>query len=292
MWAGVELGGTKIVCGYGNDPEKPSNITQFVTGLPDTNVRQIKQFLFADPTIKTQFEALGVAAFGPLELDPTSRNYGQVLNTPKVAWADFALLTELQQSLGLPTAITTDVNAALLAEHHYGAAQDTEHAAYITIGTGVGAGLLSQGRLVQGFTHPEIGHMRVPNHGLTGHCAFHGDCVEGLVSGPAIAKHTGQAAELLTDDHTIWQSVSKVIADLCVNLLLSFAPQKIIIGGGVMSRPNLLDLVRHHAEDRTGGYLTLKTPIEDLIVTPALGGNSGITGALLIAQSTKQEYSK
>lgn len=287
LFGAIEVGGTKIVCGVASDPTNFIVTKRIPTRDPETNLLEIVEFFEACIAEHGDLASIGVASFGPIDIDPKSDSYGTFLKTPKVGWSEFALKKHLADALSVPVSITTDVNGALLAEAAFGAAQGVSNAVYVTVGTGLGGGILVNGDLVSGFMHPEIGHMRIPSNGIVGSCPFHGNCLEGLVCGPAIAKRAGRDAQLIDADDAIWGEVAVNLADMCVNLLTVLSTELIIIGGGVMGVEGLLSKIRKQTEKRLSGYLPIDSrvgSIEKLIVLPSLGDQSGLTGALLLAK--------
>ncbi len=203
-YGAIEAGGTKWVCAVGNGPDDISSETRFPTTTPAETLRRTIAF-FQEFQRGGRLDAIGVGSFGPVDLDPRSPTYGSITSMPKPGWANVNVVGTLRQALGVPVAFDTDVNAAGLGEYRWGAAQDCEVVIYLTIGTGVGGGVLIQGRPLHGLLHPEMGHMRLPHDRqrdpFPGNCPYHGDCLEGLASGPALAQRWGRPAETLGADH-------------------------------------------------------------------------------------------
>jgi len=287
MLAALELGGTKIMCGIG-DGQKLLSLIRFSTTDPAENFAEINEFLSNSSSQYGDIEAVGVAAFGPININPASSDYGRILNTPKPGWQNYSIYSALKQQFDVPVSISTDVNGALLAEARWGAAQGVKNCCYITVGTGVGAGIMVNGELVNGALHPEVGHSLVPNRLEQGHCQFHDSCVEGFVSGPAIAKRAGVAAESLPIDSPIWDDVAQTIAILCVNMMMTLSTERIILGGGVMHRSGLINKVRKHFMRGVNNYLDIDQlvgGVEQLITTPMLVDNSGLMGAMLLGDN-------
>ena len=234
--------------------------------------------------------ALGIGGFGPLNLDPRSDRYGWIMETPKTAWRYYPLKPAFEEKLGVPVGIDTDVNAAALAEARLGAAKGKESCLYVTVGTGIGGGVIVHGKPVHGLMHPEIGHITVapmPDDPMPeGVCPYHPHCLESLASGPSIQKRWGVSARELPEGHPAWELESAYLAQLCANALLTFSPEKIVLGGGVMQRKFLLPLIRRKTLKLLNGYIAhpaVEAGLEDYIVTPGLGTRSGITGAWLLA---------
>jgi fructokinase len=293
--AGIELGGTKTIVVRGM-PGAIRDRVEFPTSSPDTTLTHAADIL-ASWHGERALAALGIASFGPVRVDVRAPDYGEILTTPKPGWSGVSVLGLLCERLGLPTAIDTDVNAAALAEYALGAAQNCATMVYVTIGTGIGAGILVNGMPVHGILHPEIGHLRLrraPGDRFAGHCPFHGDCVEGLVSGPALAaRFARHPAEVPTDDPA-WQPVAADLAELLASLILSYSPQRIVIGGGVAQRQaHLLAAAAAAVPRLLAAYLTDITvnQLRELVVTPDLKDNAGPTGALLLARRASEATS-
>lgn len=291
LLGGVELGGTKCICFIGSAPDDIRAQVSIPTGAePRTTLRRIVDQLNAWQAAHGQIAALGIASFGPVDLATRSSTYGFITSTPKPGWRFVDVAGPLMRAFGVPTRFDTDVNGAALAEGRWGAARELADFAYVTVGTGVGVGLVVNGSLVYGFGHPELGHVRVARmaeDGWPGACALHGDCVEGLASGTAIAARTGMPAEQVPADSVVWQPVAHALAQLLHTLVLATAPRRIILGGGVtQSRPELLARVRTLLLQSLNGYLPLEElagPIEQYIVAPGLGALAGPLGALALA---------
>jgi fructokinase len=289
---GLELGGTKAVCVVGTGPDDIRAEARVPTTAPAETLGRIVGF-FARQAAEQPLAALGVASFGPLDLDPRSATFGFITTTPKQPWRQFDLVTSLRQALGTAIALDTDVNAAALAEHRWGRGRDVDVLVYVTVGTGIGGGVLVAGRPLHGLVHPEIGHLRVPHDrgrdAFDGVCPHHGDCLEGLASAPALAARWGQAPERLPDDHPAWALEAEYLALGLANVVLTVSPQRIVLGGGVMARAGLLPLVRTRLRAVLGGYVqsrALDEGIDDYLVAPALGERAGVLGALALARDT------
>ena len=281
----LEAGGTKMVCSIGNLKGGILQRASFPTTDPETTVSQIAGFI-------RQFNvsALGIGSFGPLNLNPDSPTYGCITSTPKPGWSHYPLMPELQRRLGVPTAIDTDVNAAALAEFELGAGKGKKSLLYVTVGTGIGGGLVAEGNLVHGLVHPEIGHMFLAplesDPMPRGVCPFHSGCLEGLASGPSIEKRWGLSAKLMSEDHPAWELEAAYLAQMCANMILAVSPEIIVLGGGVMQQMHLFPKIREKTIALLNGYVASDrvTPegISSYIVPPALSVNSGVTGALLL----------
>ncbi|WP_343617031.1 ROK family protein [Novosphingobium sp.] len=286
----IEAGGTKIICGIG-DAEGSRETIRIPTSNPETCVSQILAFFREGQQKYGPMEAVGLATFGPVDLDPSSPTWGHITTTPKPGWQGADLRGMIAQGIGLRVEVDTDVNAAALAEAFVGAARGSQSAAYITVGTGIGVGLVSGGRTIIGRGHPEIGHILPRRHGahdnFAGVCPFHGDCYEGLASGPAIIAAWGGSLAELPGDHPAWDAQADYLGQLCASLILSVAPEHIVIGGGVMAYEHLLVAVRRETARRLGGYASLWADPEILdarITAPGCIEPAGLVGAYLLAQ--------
>jgi fructokinase len=292
--AGVELGGTKCICILGTGPNDIRAQQRLPTSDPATTLDRIEALLAQWWSEHGTFTTLGIASFGPLDLKVGSPTYGYIKATTKPRWSHTDVAGRLSRRFAVPTAINTDVNGAALAEGRWGAAQGLDNFAYITVGTGVGVGLVVNGAPVFGCAHPEMGHIRVvrlPGDTFAGSCLFHGDCVEGLASGTAIQARVGRAAEQIPPDHFVWNAIAHALGQQVHNLVLTTAPQRIIIGGGVMtSQPHLLSRVREQLRGSLNGYVEVDELLGNLdryIVTPGLGDLAGPLGALTLASKSE-----
>lgn len=288
--AGVELGGTKCVCLLASGPEDVRDEVRLPTTTPDETLGAIEAVL-ARWRDRQDVAALGIGSFGPLELDDRAANFGAIVTTPKPGWSDTDL-TGLARSLKTPFAIDTDVNGAALAEGLWGAAQGLRSFAYITVGTGIGVGSIVNGQSVRGLGHSEAGHLRVGRIAgdvWPGSCPYHGDCVEGLAAGPALLARTGLPGETLAADDPAWEMVVQALAGLLHNLVLTTAPERILIGGGVFGgQEHLFPRLRSALIDSLAGYATadrIAARIDDFVVPPGLGGMAGPLGAIALGQT-------
>jgi fructokinase len=288
-YAGVELGGTKCVAILATGPDAIIARESVPTTSPDETLGRIEQLLSGWRSGQG-FSALGIGSFGPLDLDPRSPGYGRITSTPKPGWRGTDVLGRLQKAAGVPTAFDTDVNAAALAEMRWGAGRGLDDFAYITVGTGVGVGLIVNGKPTRGFGHCELGHIRVarlPGDDFAGSCPFHGDCVEGLAAGPSLKARAGECVQQLGPDDPVWQSVAWAIAQLCHAIVCAAAPRAIAIGGGVVeNQPHLLERIERMLVDSLNGYVQLPAG-EDYVRPPALGTNAGPLGAIALAMSAE-----
>lgn len=289
--AGVELGGTKCVCVLASGPSAIRDEQRIATGTPRQTLAAIHEVLSRWQQ-EHGFAALGLASFGPLNLEPGSPGFGRVVGTPKAGWDDVALLASFRD-LRVPMGLDTDVNAAALAEGRWGAARGLHTFAYVTVGTGVGVGIVAAGRTLRGLGHAEAGHQRVPRlagSSWPGNCPFHGDCVEGLASGPAIEARVGIAAAQLSADHPAWAEVVHTLAALFHNLVLTVVPERIVAGGGVLGgQGHLLPRVRQALVESLAGYAhapRIAERIDTFLAAPGLEGRSGTLGAIALAQLT------
>jgi fructokinase len=289
LCAGVELGGTKCICVLGTGPDDVRAEVRLDTRQPAETLaaigRTVSQWCSAHPV-----RALGIASFGPAELDPQSTHFGSLLGTPKPGW-DAVPIVAAFRDLGIPVGFDTDVNAAALAEGLWGGARGLGSFAYVTVGTGIGAGSVVGGRSLRGLGHSEAGHMRVARlHGDTwpGSCPFHGDCAEGLASGPAIQARTGMPAAALPADHPAWNAVAHALGGLFHNLVLATVPERILAGGGVMAgQPQLLGRARAALIHSLNGYAhaaRIARAPERFLCPPQLGERAGSLGAIALAR--------
>lgn len=289
LYGGIEAGGTKFVCAVASGPGDVRVETSFPTTTPMETLGRALDF-FQEASDGRQLGSLGVASFGPLDLDPHSAAFGYITTTPKAGWSFVNVLGMLRGALGIPVYMDTDVNAAALAESLWGAGRGRDPLVYITVGTGIGGGLLCRGGPVHGLQHPEIGHMYLP-HDLSvdpfpGACPYHGDCLEGLAAGPALAKRWGQPAETLPADHPAWNLEAHYLGLALSNLTCTVAPQAIVLGGGVLEQPHLLERIRAETERALNGYIVspwLKPGLEAYIVAAGLGRRAGVLGAIALA---------
>ena len=285
-WAGIELGGTKCVAILARGPDEVLARDTVATTTPEETLGALAGMLS-----KWQFDALGVASFGPVDLDRESATYGRITSTPKPGWAGTDVLGPLQRAAGVPAAFDTDVNGAALAEMRWGSGRGFEDFAYVTVGTGVGVGLIANGHPMRGFAHCELGHIRVARLSgdeFAGSCPYHGDCVEGLAAGPSLIARVGaeRVSELAADD-PVWTSVASSLAQLCHAIVCAAAPRAIAIGGGVIdNQPHLLERIKAMLVESLNGYMTLPAGA-DYIRPPALGRDAGPLGAIALAMKAR-----
>lgn len=281
--AGIEGGGTKFICGIGDEQGNILASTRIETSTPEKTMQEVIRYLK-----NYSFDAIGMGVFGPVDLNIDSPSYGQILNTPKEQWKFYDILDTLKKEFDIPIKIEHDVGVALLAEMQWGAGRGLKHAVYYTVGTGIGAGLYLDGHLYHGELHSESGHMQIPLHsndtGKGGVCPFHGSCLEGLVSGPAIEKRYGKKAETIPEDDKVWDFVAFYLATMCVNTMFCFSPSRIILGGGVMNQKFLFPKIRMKYLEILSGYDQKEIFVhsESYIVPPELENNAGLQGAFLL----------
>jgi len=283
-FGGIETGGTKTVCAVGSGPDDVRAGACFPTTTADETLARAAAFFR-----EHRPAAVGVASFGPLDLDPASPTFGSITATPKPGWSGADVVGALRRALVVPVAIDTDVNGAALAEWRWGAGTQCDPLVYVTVGTGIGGGAVVGGRPLHGLAHPEMGHMRVPRapgDDFAGWCPFHADCLEGLASGPAIQARRGLPPEALAVDDFVWTLVARYLALGLANVVTVLSPQRIVVGGGVLRHPTLLGRVRAEVRAILAGYVrvaALAGAIEEFIVAPALGERAGVLGALALA---------
>lgn len=281
---GLEARGSKMICAVGTEDGVLLDQTIIPTRGPKETMEDVIAY-FRDKEI----EALGIASFGPVDIHKNSDTYGYILDTPKEAWQHFNLLGTIREALQVPVELETDMNGACLGELTFGCAKGLDSVVYVSIGTGIGAGIAVNGQLLHGMIHPEAGHMllrRHPRDGYEGRCPFHATCFEGLASGPAIEERWGRPAEELHNNATVWEMESHYIAQAMVNLILIMSPRVIILGGGVMKNEALFPMIRKRVKKILNGYLNTDE-MEDLdkyIVPASLKGNQGVMGCIELAR--------
>ncbi len=283
MFGALEAGGTKMVCAIGEENGKILEQVSIPTRMPGETMPEIIRY-FKDKDIK----ALGVASFGPVDPDPASPTYGYITSTPKPGWHMYDLLGALRKEFPIPMGFDTDVNGSLLGEVTFGASKGISDAVYITIGTGVGMGILSGGQLVHGMLHPEAGHYRMirhPKDRFEGRCPYHKACLEGMASGPAINDRWGVSAKELGDRDEVWEMEGYYLAQACMNLILTVSPKRIILGGGVMHQEKLFPIIREKTAEMLNGYVKTKEleDMEHYIVPASLNDDQGIMGCIKLA---------
>ena len=278
---GIEAGGTKWLCAVGTGPGELAATETVPTTTPVETIGRAIAFFEREGPVR----AVGIGSFGPVDLRPGSPTWGSITTTPKTGWADTDVAGVVGGKLGVPVAFDTDVNAAALGEHRWGAARGLDTFCYVTVGTGIGGGAIAGGSIVHGLLHPEFGHMRIP-HDLDvdpfpGACPFHGDCWEGLAAGPAIEARWGRPPRELGAEDPAWLLEARYVALGLVNVVAVLSPERIVLGGGVMDVPGLLALVRTEVDALLAGYAATE------IVPPGLGPLSGVLGAIALALSAR-----
>lgn len=291
MYGGVEAGGTKFVCVVGSGPGDLQAEARFPTTQPEETLNHVIAF-FQEHSSPSELAAIGIASFGPVDLNLNSPTYGYITTTPKPGWANTDIVGPLQQALGVPVIFDTDVNGAALGEYRWGAAIGADPCLYITLGTGVGGGAIVNGLPLHGLLHPEMGHIRLPHDWardpFPGVCPFHGDCFEGLASGTAMNRRWNIRAENLPEDHPAWELEAHYIAQAVSNLVCTLSPQKVVLGGGVMQNLGLFPLVHRQVRELLNGYIAspaILDHIEDYIVPPGLGNQAGGLGSIALAMT-------
>ncbi len=281
----LEAGGTKMVCAVGDEHGCLTDRVTFSTETPEVTMPQMIAYFK-----KFQIEALGIGTFGPADLNPASKTYGYITTTPKPAWADYNIRSAFADALQIPVGFDTDVNAACLGEAAFGCLQDVTNGIYITIGTGIGIGVLAEGKLLHGMLHPEGGHILLARHSsdtYPGSCPYHTSCFEGLASGPAIEGRYGRKAIALKEIPEVWELEAEYIAKALVNYILILSPERIVLGGGVMHQEQLFPLIRRKTAELLNGYIKTKQldNLDSYIVPPSLNDNQGVLGCLKLAHS-------
>ncbi|MCL6572120.1 MAG: ROK family protein [Bacillus sp. (in: Bacteria)] len=286
VYGAIEAGGTKFVCAISNDQFEIIERISFPTMSPEETLNSV--FTFFD---HYSLKSIGIGSFGPIDVNKNSKTYGYVTTTPKLGWSNFDFVGSVKDRYQIPVAWTTDVNASAYGEIKKGNARGCDSCLYITVGTGIGAGAVINGKLLEGYGHPEMGHLLVrlhPDDTYSGSCPYHGCCFEGLASGPAIEGRYGVKGHLLEKETRVWEMEAYYIAQALVNYTLILRPEKVILGGGVMKQKQLFPLIRNEFTKLMGNYIP--TPeLNHYIVEPGLGDDAGISGCLLLAAETLLE---
>jgi len=289
IYGGIECGGTKFVCATGDESGRMAARSEFPTTTPAETIARAVEFFRGQPEPP---RSIGIGSFGPVDLDPASSRFGYITSTPKSGWRDTDLAGAIGRATGVPVAFDTDVNTAALGEFRWGAAQGLDTFLYLTIGTGVGGGGMANGRLLHGLIHPEMGHIRVPHDVVAdpypGGCPYHGDCLEGLVAGPAIEARCGRRGETLAPEDPAWDLEAHYIALGLATWICTLSPQRIILGGGVMRQAHLFGRIHAKVLALLNGYIQAPEILEHIaqyIAPPALGGDAGVLGAIALATS-------
>lgn len=295
LYGGIEAGGTKFVCAIGSGPEDIREEVQFPTTTPTETLAQVLEYLRAQHA-QSPLHGIGIASFGPVDAKPDSPGFGRITTTPKSGWGNTELVAPIRDALQIPVGFDTDVNGAALGEHRWGAAQGLDTFVYLTVGTGIGGGAMVNGELLHGLMHPEMGHMLIPHDWdadpYAGNCVYHGDCLEGLASGPAIEQRWGFSPRELPAGHPSWHLEAHYLALALVNIVCILSPQRIILGGGVMKQTHLFAKIREKMQTLLNGYIQQPEILENLgeyIVPPQLGNRAGVLGAIALAQDAEAQ---
>jgi fructokinase len=286
MLGAIEAGGTKFVCAVGDEKGNIFERVKIPTTIPEETIPKVLEFFH-----KYSIDAVGIGSFGPIDVNWESPTYGSITSTPKVGWKEYPFVKKMKEALSVPIGFNTDVNAAALGEARYGAAKGLDSCLYITVGTGIGAGAIVQGKLLQGFSHPEMGHILVRRHPedrYKGKCAYHQDCLEGLAAGPAIEERWGDKGDKLIEREEVWNLEGYYLAQALMQYILILSPKKIILGGGVMNQKQLYPYIYQYLSGLLNEYVSLPE-LSSYIVGPGLGDDAGITGALILAQEAYEE---
>lgn len=290
LYGALEAGGTKMVCAIGDENGNILHRVSIPTRTPAETMPEMIAF-FRQHSIR----ALGIGCFGPIDLDRRSATYGCITTTPKLAWQYYPIVAEFEKELGVPVGFDTDVNAAALGEATFGCTQGLENSIYITVGTGVGVGVIANGKPYHGMIHPEGGHIllhRHPEDPMTGSgCPFHENCLEGLAAGPSLEKRWGVKGAELSDREDVWTLEAYYIGQAIVDYIMILSPQRIVLGGGVMHQSQLMSLVRKEVELQLNHYILGKglDDLDSYIVSPSLNDNQGAMGAIQLAIDADKE---
>jgi len=291
LYGGLEAGGTKFVCAIGSGPGDIRDEIRFPTTTPEETLGQAVAFFERHHT-ENPLQAIGIASFGPVDLNLDSSTYGYITKTPKPGWSNADVVGAISKVVDVPVGFDTDVNGALLGEYRWGAAQGLENSIYLTIGTGIGGGAMAGKKLIHGLVHPEMGHIRMVRNferdPFKGFCPFHGDCFEGIAAGPAIEQRWGQRAETLPTDHPAWDLEADYIAQALHAFICVLSPQRIVLGGGIMNQSQLFPLIRTKVQTSLNNYVhhpAILEHINTFIVPPKLGNQAGVLGAIALAQA-------
>lgn len=286
LYGGIEAGGTKFICAIGESGGVLKERVEIPTKDPETTLSDVFQFFS-----KFQLKGIGIASFGPIDIKQDSDTYGYITNSPKLKWRNFPILQTIEQKLSVPAGFDTDVNSAVLAENRLGAAKGLDSCIYITVGTGIGVGAIINKKLLKGISHPEMGHIFVRRHpadSFKGVCPYHGDCLEGLASGPAMEQRWGIPASQLEETHEAWKLEAYYLAHAIAQYILILSPKRVIIGGGVGKQTKLFPLIYKELQFILNEYLPfsqVKDEMNTYIVSPELGCDAGSIGSLLLAEN-------
>ncbi|WP_319415785.1 ROK family protein [Marispirochaeta aestuarii] len=290
LLAGIEAGGTKFVCAVGYSPVEILRETRFPTTTPEETMMRAYEFFSGCEKDLGPIASLGIGSFGPVDLDLSSDTFGNITSTPKILWADTDIVGFFTNRMNVSVAFDTDTNAAALGEGRYGAGRGCDTFLYLTIGTGIGGGVVVDNKALHGLVHPEVGHIRVAprrDDPFPGTCPFHGSCLEGMAAGPAIEARWGRPGIELPEDHPAWDLEAWYLAQGLASMVLMLSPRRIIMGGGVMHQPQIFPAIRRYLKEFLNGYVDrpeITEEQEDYIVFPERENRAGITGALLLAE--------
>lgn len=294
LFGAVEAGGTKFVCGVGTAKGELLETMRISTEHPESTLADAVKALRALQGRHGLLAAIGIASFGPLCLNKASPDWGKIVETTKPNWSHTNVVKPFQRAFGCPVAFDTDVNGAALAEHRWGAARQSDVSVYVTVGTGVGAGIVVNGVPLHGMRHPEAGHLMPRRHQnddeFSGVCPFHGGCVEGLASGPAILKRWGVPLSQLANDHVGYDVVAWYLGQLAASLIATLSPQRIVFGGGVLRTPGLIDGIRRAVRRIDAGYSCSPDELMSRITLPGCGEHAGVLGAIALAEQACQVH--
>ena len=291
LYAGIEAGGTKFNCVVARSPTEVIARATFPTTTPEETLLATSDFFIEQSRTHGELTSLGLACFGPIDLHIDSPQYGHITATPKKYWSNCDVVSHYENALSIPVVFDTDVNGAALGEQLYGAARGLDDFVYVTIGTGIGAGVVANGRPINGMIHTEIGHMLVSRERERGTfkniCPFHESCLTSVAAGPAIEARWGKKGNDLPEDHEAWDLEAYYLAVMCFNLTLCFSPNRIILGGGVMKQTQLYPKVRQHFKELMNGFMLPSVSLQEYIVAPGLPERSGEVGAIALAQKVE-----
>lgn len=282
MLGAIEAGGTKFVCAVSDEELIIQDRVTVPTTQPEETMQNVYDFFD-----QYELDSIGIGSFGPIGVNKHSESYGFITTTPKIAWQNVNFVGLIKERYEIPVGWTTDVNAAALGELKKGAAQGKSSCIYLTVGTGIGGGAVIDGKPLEGFGHPEMGHLLVKMYEqdtYEGFCPFHENCLEGLAAGPAIEKRYGKKAQDLADNKEVWEIEAYYLAQALVSYTLILSPEKIILGGGVMKQKQLYPLIRQEFKKLLNGYVEIPD-LNEYIVSPGLGDDAGITGSLILAKN-------
>lgn len=277
----IEAGGTKFICAVSDEDLNIIDKVRINTTIPEDTMPLIIDFFK-----KYKVDSIGIGCFGPIGVNPRDKNYGKILSTPKTSWINYPFLEKIKEYLNVPTFWTTDVNVAAYGEYKAGAGKNLNNIVYWTVGTGIGAGIINNGNILTGSSHPEMGHILVVRNQfdhIKGICSYHFDCLESLACGPAIEMRSGVSPENLSKNSKQWNIEAFYLAQACLNATMTLSPEKIIFGGGVSNQEQIFPKIRSEFKKMVGRYLALPD-LDDYIVHAKLGNEAGTIGALLLAK--------